>query len=117
MMFYEIKLSKNKTTIAKKVKPAITFKDRLIGLMFKNEMIGYDGLLLEPCKSIHNFFVRFPIDVIFLTKDNHVVKIIRSFKPWHMTGFYFKAQKVLELKEGMLTEDISIGDKIEVISV
>ena len=44
------------------------------GLMFSKEMIG-DGLILDPGNSIHNCFVRFPIDVIFLNNDFKIIKI------------------------------------------
>lgn len=117
MKFYQVKKHNSNHILAYKVKEAITFKDRLIGLMFKDKMDDYDGLLLEPCKSIHNFFVRFPIDVIFLNKDNEIVKIIKSFKPWRITNFYFKAVKVLELKAGTIQDHVKEGDLLEVTSV
>lgn len=116
-MKYKVIHQPSQKIIAQEVKQASSFYDRLIGLMFKNEMQGYDGLLLEPCKSIHNFFVRFSIDVLFLDKNNKIVAIIHSFKPWRITKFYFKAQKVLELKSGTLFKEIKVGDQIEVQSV
>lgn len=82
--------------------------------MFVKEMRGFDGLLLEPGNSIHNFFVRFPIDVLFLSKDMKIVKIIKCFKPWRISGIYFKARKVLELPNGTITDEMNVGDEIEV---
>jgi uncharacterized membrane protein (UPF0127 family) len=92
------------------------FWGRLKGLMFAKEMIG-DGLLIDPCNSIHNCFVRFPIDVIFLDSENKIVKIIRSFKPWRFSWIYFRAVKVIELPAGKIPVNISEGDEVEVLGV
>jgi len=100
--------------LANDLKIAKSFADRTLGLMFIKEMKGFDALLLEPCTSVHNFFVRFPIDLIFLNKDNKVVKLIPCFKPWRMTGIYLKARKVLELPNGTIGDFIKVGDSLEV---
>lgn len=93
---------------------AKTFFKRLKGLMFINEMNGFDGLMIERCNSIHNFFVRFPIDVIFLDKNNNIVKILRNFRPWKISWIYFKACKTLELPVGKVPLSIKEGEKLEV---
>lgn len=103
------------TILGSNIKKATSFKDRLVGLMFQDEMKGMDGLLLEPCRSIHNFFVRFPIDVVFISKKNTVVKVIRNFRPWQVSGIYLKATKTLELPAGVLHDDINPGDTLEVL--
>jgi uncharacterized membrane protein (UPF0127 family) len=108
---------KSNRTIASDVKYADTMISRMVGLMFVKEIKGMDGLLLDPCNSIHNCFVRFPIDVVFLDKENKVVKIIRGFKPWRFTRIYFKAKRVLELPSGKLLEGIENGDELEVRGV
>lgn len=109
--------TRNNLLIAENVKYANTLLSRTLGLMFIKEMKGMDGLLLDPCNSIHNFFVRFSLDVVFLNREFEVVKVIRGFKPWRMTRIYFKASKVLELPAGALIEDIRSGDKLEVRGV
>jgi uncharacterized membrane protein (UPF0127 family) len=103
------------TILGSNIKRATSFQDRLLGLMFQDEMKGMDGLLIEPCRSIHNFFVRFPIDVVFISKKNTVVKVLRNFRPWQISGIYFTATKTLELPAGTLHEDIIPGDKLEVL--
>ena len=105
---------RNNQTIAENVKLADSFYDRLMGVMFIKEMKGMDGLLLSPSNSIHNFFVRFALDVIFIDRNDKVVKVIRNFKPWRMTRIYFTATKVLELPAGKLIDDIEVGDELEV---
>lgn len=103
--------------IATKVKYANTFFSRLKGLMFVSDMGEIDALILDPCQSIHNFFVRFSLDVLFLNQKNEVIKIIRDFKPWRLTGHYHRSRKVVEMAAGTLLEDISVGDILEVRGV
>ncbi len=108
---------KTERIIAKNVKLANTFNSRLLGLMFIKEMKDMDALLLEPGNSIHNCFVRFSLDVIFMDSENKVVKVIRGFKPWRFTRIYFKSRRVLELTAGSLIDNIEIGDELEVRGV
>lgn len=105
---------KTNYVLAKDLKVARTIGERTLGLMFIKEMKGFDALLIDPCNSVHNFFVRFPIDLVFLSKDMKIVKLIKCFKPWRMTGIYFKAKKVLELPNGTITDDMQVGDEVEV---
>lgn len=103
--------------IASQVRMADTMSSRLVGLMFIKDMNGFDGLILDPCNSVHNFFVRFATDVVFLNSENKIVKILRNFKPWRVSGIYFRSKKALELKAGTLPPDIKEGDILEVIDV
>jgi uncharacterized membrane protein (UPF0127 family) len=77
---------------------------------------GIDGMLIDYCNSVHSFFMRFPLDLIFLNKKDNVVAIVRNKKPWRMTKFYWQATKVLELPVGK-SDNVKLGDFVEVISV
>ncbi len=108
-------VKKGEHIIAKNVKKTSNFIQRCLGLMFSQDMYGFDGLLLYPCKSIHTFFMFYPIDVVFLNGDMKIVGILRNMKPWRITKIYFNAQQVLELKGGTLPDNISLEDTLEVI--
>ncbi len=103
--------------ISNDVKVADGFFDRLIGLMFKKEMNGFSALWIKPCNSIHTCFMRYDIDVLFLDKNNKIVKIFRSMRPWRMTRLYFTVSSVLELKGGTLNENVKEGDQLEVVCI
>lgn len=90
---------------------------RLVGYMFKDEPKDYDGIFFIPGRSIHTFFMRFPIDVVFVSNKGKVIRIIRDLKPWRMTSIYFKAHNVLEVPAGKLPLDIKEGQVLEVIHV
>ena len=106
---------KNDIVLAKKVKRASGFADRALGLMFSKKMDGFDGLLLVPCRSVHTYFMRFSIDVVFLSRDMEIVEIVREMGPWRITRMYFRAYQALELKGGAVPEDIKVGDQLEVL--
>ena len=113
-----IKVKEKELIICKKIKKAESIEDRMIGLMFRKSIHeGFDGLLLNPCKSIHTFFMRFPIDVLFLNRELKVVKIIKNLKPWRITGLYFRADQVLEMSIGSIPESLKIGDELEIICI
>ena len=72
---------------------------RFWGLMGRRDLAPGGGLLITPCSSIHMFFMRFPIDVIFLDRNDTVVKIVHAIKPWR-TALGGGARKALELPAG-----------------
>lgn len=88
------------TTLADRARPATGFWDRLIGLMGQRELAAGDGLLIAPCNSIHTFFMRIPIDAVFLDTSGVVVKIVPAMAPWRVSGIYAGARSVLELPAG-----------------
>ena len=117
-MRFKIISNRTKKVICNKAKVAETLLSRTIGLMFSKKMQGFDGLLIKQCNSIHTFFMKYPIDVVFLSKDYMVIDYVKKILPWRMTWMRFKASQVLELEseEGRDLE-INIGDKLEVICI
>ncbi len=105
------------TILCEELKIADDFFSRLIGLMFKNKMVGFDGLLIKQCNSIHTFFMRYALDIVFLNKEMKVVKVIENIKPWRMTLMYFKSSQVLELKGGTLNNRLKKEDQLEIVCI
>jgi uncharacterized membrane protein (UPF0127 family) len=93
---------RNHVVLADKVKVASTFFKRLIGLLDRAYLNEGEGLVISPSNSIHMFFMRFAIDVLFLDKKGRVVAILRSFKPWKLSRIYFNACSVIELPPGVI---------------
>lgn len=109
-----VELKDNGMILCQQMKIASSFFDRLIGLMFSSSMVGFDGLLIKHCQSIHTFFMRYEIDVVFLDSKMKVVKVIRRMKPWRVSAFYWRASQVLELAGGTVTDDLKPGMFLEV---
>jgi len=61
---------------------ADNFLSRFRGLMGRRRLPPGQGLLLAPCSSVHMCFMRFSIDVVYLDRDYHILKIVRNLRPW-----------------------------------
>jgi uncharacterized membrane protein (UPF0127 family) len=72
---------------------------RARGLLGRGSLGGGEGLLLRPASSIHTWFMRFPIDAVFLAEDGQVVRVSDDLRPWRFAGRR-GARAVLELPSG-----------------
>jgi len=96
----------NNFILAENLSVASTFFGRTKGLLGRASLPAGEGLLIEKCASIHMFFMRFPIDAVFIDKTGRVVHILRDFKPWRISKIVPYASAVLELPAG------TVGDKV-----
>lgn len=87
--------------LAADVRVARTVRERMQGLMGKRAMPG-DGLLIEPADSIHTFFMRMPIDLVFLARDGAVLKLCPDVRPWRIRLAPRGAACVLEMSAGFI---------------
>lgn len=71
---------------------------RLRGLLGRRLAEG-EGLLLRPTSAIHTWFMRFPIDAVFLDRELVVVSVSHRLRPWRFAGRR-GARSVLELASG-----------------
>jgi len=86
---------------------------RMKGLLGKRELIAGEGLLIQPAPSIHTFFMRFAIDVVFLAKSGEVMKVTPNVGPWRMRSCR-RAFAVLELAAGEAERrGVTVGDHID----
>ena len=78
------------------------FVSRLVGLLGRPSLGEGEGLWITPCDSIHTFFMRFPIDVVFVNKDGVVLRRLDAIPAWRATRIHSKATACLELPAGVL---------------
>ena len=83
------------------------------GLLGRESMGPDEGLWIVPCPMIHTFFMKFPIDVLFLDADLTVRRVIEDLRPWRLSPWVLSARSVLELKGGTLKGAVQVGDKLE----
>ena len=96
--------------IASELEIATSFAARSQGLLGRSGLKPDTGLLIDPCSSIHMWFMRFPIDVVFLDKKNRVVGMKRNVKPWGM-AWSWRGAKTLELPVGVIASTrTQLGD-------
>ncbi len=99
------------TTVAGEVAIAGNPWRRFMGLMGRRELPAGAGLYLRPCSSIHMFFMRFPIDVVFIDNDHRVVRVYHGLRPWRMSRVVRRAKAAIELPSGTLARSgVAVGD-------
>lgn len=85
---------------------------RLRGLLGRRELGRDAGLLLEPCNSVHTFFMHFAIDAVFLDRERRVLCVRKAMRPWRVAGAR-RAHAVLELPAGTAERrGIAPGDRL-----
>jgi uncharacterized protein len=85
---------------------------RLRGLLGRDGLDAGEGLLLRPASSVHTFFMRFPIDVVFLDRALVVLGIHDTIDPWR-TVSQRGAKVVLELPAGeSARRGIAVGEQL-----
>jgi hypothetical protein len=74
-------------------------------------------LWIVPCEAVHTFFMRFPIDLLYLDRARRARKVRHAVRPWRISGCW-RAHSVLELPAGTLAATgTSAGDEIALETV
>lgn len=94
-------LTKN-ALLAENTTIADTLFKRIKGLLGRKDFNKGEALIIKPCNSIHTFFMRFPIDVVFVDAKKRVVKTISNMRPFRISGICLKARFSVELPAGSL---------------
>jgi uncharacterized protein len=63
-----------------------SFFTRLRGLLGRRGLRAGEGLLLRPEWSVHTFFMRFPIDIVFLDEHLTVLRVVSRLRPFRAAG-------------------------------
>lgn len=93
---------------------ADTMWARMKGLLGRERLPEEGGLWIRPCNSVHTWFMRFAIDVVFLDREQRVVRIASALPPWRMTRIVWRASSVLELAAGAAARmGLKPGDSLE----
>jgi uncharacterized membrane protein (UPF0127 family) len=86
------------------------------GLLGRRELPAGNGLLLRPAPSIHTWFMRFPIDAVFLSADLEVLGVRSDMPAWRMAGGR-GARAVLELAAGEAARrGVTAGSRLRVVA-
>ncbi len=104
------------TAVASNVRVARSMLARGRGLMFESGLAPDAGMLIEPCSSIHMFFMRFALDVLYVDRNDRVVRAQRGIKPWRVGPLHTRgARYVIELPVGTVERTASeVGDQLRV---
>ena len=98
------------------IEVADSFWARFKGLMLRKNLPENTGLLISPCNSIHMCFMRFRLDIVFLTENWEIVKISRRVLPWVGFALCPRAHMVIELPSGTADKyALAVGQKFEMM--
>jgi uncharacterized membrane protein (UPF0127 family) len=103
--------------LATRVTLAATHWSRFRGLMCTAAAKFHtgDGLWIVPCRGVHTFAMKFPIDVLYLDDRRCVVHIEQNLRPWRMARVSLRTASVLELPGGTLgSSRTEVGDEIDI---
>ena len=106
---------RNGQLLASTLEPALDSKSRNRGLLGREYLEAGSALIIAPCSSIHMFFMKFAIDVVFAAKDGRVLKVVPQVRPWRIamkTGAF----TAIELPAGAAAlADTRAGDTLEIV--
>lgn len=93
---------------------ADTSSTRRTGLLKHTGLAPGDGLWIVPCESVHSFFMKFTIDVLYLDRKHKVKKVRPEMVPWRVSAC-LTAHSVLELPAGTIARTGTVpGDQLEI---
>ena len=71
------------------------------GLLGRERLSPGEGMWILPCQAIHTFYMRFPIDLVYLDRKNRIRKLVSEVYPWRLSACLW-AHSVLELPSGTI---------------
>jgi uncharacterized protein len=105
--------NENGTVVCERCTVAANPFSRMRGLLGRSGLDEGEGLLLRPAGSIHTFFMRFPIDAVFLDAERRVLKVAAGVRPWR-TAAARRSREVLELAAGEAARvGLAAGDVLQ----
>jgi uncharacterized protein len=100
------------TVVAAAADVADTSAKRRAGLLKKEKLERGEGLWISPCESVHTFFMKFAIDLVYIDKKKRVRKVRHAVPPWRLS-VCFTAHSILELPAGTVEQtNTQPGDQL-----
>jgi uncharacterized membrane protein (UPF0127 family) len=100
------------TLLAHAAEVADTSAKRRTGLLKHEKLEPGEGLWIVPCESVHTFFMKFPIDLLYLDRRHKVRKARSAVRPWRLSACLL-AHSVLELPAGTVKQSgTQAGDEL-----
>jgi uncharacterized membrane protein (UPF0127 family) len=101
------------TVLGDSVTSARTSNERQTGLLKHRGLDSGFGLWIVPCEGIHTFFMKFTIDVVYITREKRVRKVVPNLRPWRIS-FCLPAHSVIEFPAGVIASTrTECGDQLE----
>lgn len=103
------------TVVAERCRVATSLRDRVVGLLRTSEVLPGEGLLIERSPSVHMFFMRYSIDVVFVDGSGRVTRTVSGLRPWRVVWWARGARDCIELSAGALERTgTAPGDQLSI---
>jgi uncharacterized protein len=111
-MGMRIRNERDGSLLADNVEVARSLARRLVGLIGRRELPSGSALVIPKCRQVHTFFMRFPIDVVFVDAQNRILSVAANVKPYSITQYCKGAVNAIELPARTASEyRLKPGDK------
>jgi uncharacterized membrane protein (UPF0127 family) len=101
------------TVLATYMEVADSGAKRNKGLLGRESLFPGEGLWIIPCEAVHTFWMRFPIDLVYLDSKKRIRKLRGEVRPWRLSAC-ISAHSVLELPSGTIRDTrTEPGDTLE----
>lgn len=105
---------RNHCAVATRLEAAFDSQSRRRGFLGRTGLADDTALILAPCNGIHTFFMRFPIDVLFVNRDGRVLRIRQGLQPWRI-AIALRAFAVVELQaDAAERSDTRVADMLHI---
>jgi uncharacterized membrane protein (UPF0127 family) len=102
------------TILADAAEVADTSEKRRTGLLKHDRLVPGQGLWIVPCESVHSFFMKFAIDLVYLDRNKKVRRVRHRMVPWRLSAC-LTAHSILELPAGAAAASgTEKGDQLEI---
>ena len=103
-----------KGPVIARLEVAETLWTRTRGLLGRDGLGADEGLWIKPCNSVHTFFMKFPLDLVFLDRDLRVRRLYQNVRPNRLV-LPMLAHSVIELPAGFLrSKSFNPGERVYV---
>ncbi len=103
--------------IAHQAKLATSLGQRMKGLLGQASLSDNEALILKPCSSIHTFFMRFAIDVLFIDKNLQIIRLVQNMPPNRTSPIVWASRMAIELPAGKISQtNTQLGNTIAIKS-
>jgi hypothetical protein len=114
---YRLQNQRNGGILADRILTAFDSRTRRVGLLKHASLPDGEAMIIAPSNAIHTFFMKFAIDVAFVSRDGRVLQIRSRLVPFRL-AISWRAYAVIEVAAGRLTKiDTVPGDRIALVQV
>jgi uncharacterized protein len=105
--------TRNNRIVAHTLLPAFDSNTRRTGLLKHESLEEGHAMIIAPTNAVHTFWMRFAIDIAFVTREGRVVKVCSTVVPWRI-AVAWGGYAVVELAAGALSRsETQRGDVLQ----